>query len=548
MKKTGVIISSWDDLRKNKDALKAFIDRFKDEAVIILSEFETQATPAIFRDRIKKSFITDTRTLSSARLTRLCDEVLSFDGNGLTSLKTKKPEPQHKTKLGFIVSNGFGLGHVARMQAFAEGLKDFAPIAVMSFSAAWRGDDVLYLPSAQYLELDQFDGDTYTAEAVRQFLNAENPTHVFYDGNVLPSGLLRVLSHHPDIHLTWIRRAMWQSDIAPQYMAQQAMVDLVMEPGDIAQSYDTGPSWSQRNDFCPPNDFLKTPAIKPQAVSLSRDVALRALKLDTNKKYALLMLGASQKPDQVAQAVRKSGLTPVIAHWPISHDHAPKIDGAVVIEQMPIAPYYNAFDVIISAAGYNSFHEILASGIKCIFVPQEDAGRDNQLGRARYAADNGHAYMCRHTDLDKLDTVLEQALSHAIKPMNNTDWLEDWADIFSAIHGQKNKDTTPKLSRAISAPKKLLKTAFKRWRAKNKTYNTRFVVALGMNYKEFSRKIKPSDLKTIVITDSIDPIMLRRGGYKYVWLNDVVRTSRHALFRQFLNWLHVWRPQEMIIL
>ena len=58
----------------------------------------------------------------------------------------------------------------------------------------------------------------------------------------------------------------------------------------------------------------------------------------------------------------------------ILHAHFP------LIELMP------AFDYAISAAGYNTFHELLACGIPTIFIPKS-RGYDDQYGRAKRAFD-----------------------------------------------------------------------------------------------------------------------------------------------------------------
>ena len=56
----------------------------------------------------------------------------------------------------------------------------------------------------------------------------------------------------------------------------------------------------------------------------------------------------------------------------------------------PIARFYRAFDFVISAAGYNSFHELINFQIPAAFFPVRKP-TDNQAARARYAEDSGVA-------------------------------------------------------------------------------------------------------------------------------------------------------------
>ena len=50
-----------------------------------------------------------------------------------------------------------------------------------------------------------------------------------------------------------------------------------------------------------------------------------------------------------------------------------------------------AADLVISAAGYNTFHELLYNRIPTIFIPQVASYLDDQERRARAASDRGAA-------------------------------------------------------------------------------------------------------------------------------------------------------------
>jgi UDP-N-acetylglucosamine:LPS N-acetylglucosamine transferase len=55
----------------------------------------------------------------------------------------------------------------------------------------------------------------------------------------------------------------------------------------------------------------------------------------------------------------------------------------------PFARWFAAFDFCLSAAGYNSFAELLAHRLPTIFVPNDHPSMDRQDLRARYAHRNG---------------------------------------------------------------------------------------------------------------------------------------------------------------
>jgi hypothetical protein len=247
---------------------------------------------------------------------------------------------------------------------------------------------------------------------------------------------------------------------------------------------------------------------------------------------------------------RVPGLVPVVAHWPISHDAPPKLDDAVIIEQMPIAPYYKAFDVLVSAAGYNSFHEILAAGVPAVFVPQEDAGRDQQIQRAQFAADKGLAMICRRENMSALERQIAAARTAGPSVPAAIGWLDDWGLVLKAM-GIAPKPYVPaaKARSLAKKPKALFKILHKHWLRENTSYENQFLIAVNIPQQTFEKEIKLRDLpaRTIVITNSLDPIALRRAGLPYLWLNTAI-LGPHALRRQILNWFGIWRPGRIRVL
>ena len=57
----------------------------------------------------------------------------------------------------------------------------------------------------------------------------------------------------------------------------------------------------------------------------------------------------------------------------------------------PNVRQFRAFDFAISAAGYNSFHELLHQGVPTIFVPNDNQKVDDQRARAAWAESRGAA-------------------------------------------------------------------------------------------------------------------------------------------------------------
>lgn len=76
----------------------------------------------------------------------------------------------------------------------------------------------------------------------------------------------------------------------------------------------------------------------------------------------------------------------------------------------PVAKYAEAFDLLITTAGYNGFHESVLGPIPTLFVPNEADEMDHQLLRARYAEVAGVAAMMRTSEVARVSSVLDECL------------------------------------------------------------------------------------------------------------------------------------------
>ena len=59
------------------------------------------------------------------------------------------------------------------------------------------------------------------------------------------------------------------------------------------------------------------------------------------------------------------------------------------LSAFPNARHFRAFDFAVSAAGYNSFHELLHHGVPAIFMPNDNQQVDDQRARATWAESRG---------------------------------------------------------------------------------------------------------------------------------------------------------------
>jgi len=115
----------------------------------------------------------------------------------------------------------------------------------------------------------------------------------------------------------------------------------------------------------------------------------------------------------VADVVRALGTHRlVVGSGPLQKGRAPLVPGATVVSGVyPALDFLPAFEVAITAAGYNAVHELCFAGVPSVVLPF-DRVLDDQHKRAMEveAAGAGRAVMT-HTK-DKVDAALRHVLEH----------------------------------------------------------------------------------------------------------------------------------------
>ena len=319
-------------------------------------------------------------------------------------------------RLLFVSSNGVGIGHLSRLLAVARRLPDSIEAVFLTMSQALPviqqfGFQAEYVPSQQLTLSDMAWWNAWLKRTLDQVLEAYSIRAVVFDGNTVYQGICEAVLPKPDCPLIWIRRGMWRSDQDnSQNLLSKENVDLIIEPGDVASDFDSGASAEQREGvvFVDPIRLLDPNEVLP------RDEASRALDLDPDACNVLIQLGAGNNYNVIdligsaIETLKKSRVArPVLAEWitsDISLDLWPRIPR---LRCFPISRYYRAFDFTISAAGYNSFNEIISFGVPSLLAPNLNRAMDDQSARAAFADLHGAAVHLDHEMLPILDQVLD---------------------------------------------------------------------------------------------------------------------------------------------
>jgi len=341
---------------------------------------------------------------------------------------------RHIARLLFVSSNGVGMGHLSRLLAVARRLPNSAEAVFLSMSQGFPvvqqfGFHAEYFPSHHHTLSDVTGWNSWLEATLRQILDAYAIQAVVLDGNVVYPGIRNATSRRPDCQLIWIRRGMWRKDQDNVQSLESAQhVDFIIEPDDVASDLDSGASPDQRRGVTAvdPIRLLDSDEI------LSRTESCHALGLDPNSRFVLIQLGAGNNYNYIdlintaIQILEPTGaVQPVIAEWLTSDLGFNLWPNVPRLRCFPISRYYRSFDFTISAAGYNSFNEIISFGIPAVLAPNLNRSMDDQQARAAYADLHGAAV--------HLDGGMVQNLKQVLTAMLDQNRLQTMSDMCRQI-------------------------------------------------------------------------------------------------------------------
>lgn len=328
--------------------------------------------------------------------------------------------PTQPSRALFVTSNGVGLGHLTRLLAIARRLPDGAEPVFATMSQAFGvverfGFPVEYLPFHAYAECNVDDWQEWLHRQLDQMIEFYGARALVFDGSMPYSGLLRAAAPRRDVKLVWVRRAFWKAEQRnDDLIARQRYFDLIIEPEDIAEAYDAGATVVERRRAArvAPIRLLDPDELLP------RPEAAAALGLDPGRPTVLVQLGGGATRDLASLTDLVLGacaefpdLQPVVAEWAISASPLDLWPRVKRLTGFPIARYFRAFDFAVSAAGYNTYHDVLCTGLPSIFVPDGHVMMDDQSARARFAEDAGAAIAPMPLDAASLRAALGAMLN-----------------------------------------------------------------------------------------------------------------------------------------
>jgi UDP:flavonoid glycosyltransferase YjiC (YdhE family) len=325
------------------------------------------------------------------------------------------------------------MGHLTRLLAVARRLPNSIKAVFLTMSQGLSvihqfGFHAEYVPSHRDTQSDIASWNAWLERVLEQVLEAYSIKTVLYDGNVIYPGICDAVSARANCSLLWIRRGMWREDQDnTESLSSGTAADLIIEPGDIAAEFDSGASTEDR-DRVVAIDPIRL--LDPHEI-LPRHECCRKLGLDPERRYVLIQLGAGNNYnfvdliDNAVSILKASRVAqPVFAQWLTADLMLDLWPDVPRLQCFPISRYYRAFDFTVSAAGYNSFNEIISFGVPSVLVPNLNRAMDDQSARAAYADRHGAAIHLDQEMLPNLDEVLTAMLDESRRQIITAKCLE----------------------------------------------------------------------------------------------------------------------------
>jgi hypothetical protein len=301
-------------------------------------------------------------------------------------------------RIVFLPTNGSGLGHAQRCGLIARGLSRPDRALFMAFPSCvplveGRGFPCVPLVQKSTDHPEEFANDLVNAVRLLRTLRAGD--HLVFDGGYVFDSIYRAI-HETGCTATWIRRGLWRpGQVADAPIERERAFAHVLVPEEafpeLNVDYSRGAHVHRVGPIVQP-----PPAISRETVR-ARLAKTFGIPFDT---LVVTMLGGGVASDRTAQVQAisallepRSGCLHLVVVWPTSKV-APGMTGwrnTRLVRTRDSLALAAAADLVVSAVGYNTFHELLYSRIPAIFIPQVAAYLDDQERRARAASDRGLA-------------------------------------------------------------------------------------------------------------------------------------------------------------
>ena len=334
-----------------------------------------------------------------------------------------RPEAgQSERKTVFVPTNGVGLGHAQRCSQIAAKMDEQDRVVFAAFPSCIelvRNGGFASVPLVQKSASHEaaYANDIVNYRRLKRALSEGD--RLVFDGVYIFDSIYRTIMENR-LDAVWIRRGLWRSHQTNEAsLEREHCFDRVIVPLEAFDELNRHYSFGSHIRHVGP--ILQIDKSSGSEIRKTRDSLAKRLGRRFDK-LVISMLGGGVAADRgpqlqmlcAALEARKDCLHLIVV-WP-NATIAPELtlwNNTRVVRTLNALRICQAADFVISAVGYNSFHEIIYHGIPAIFLPQTASYMDDQERRAKAAADRGLAEMVLPEDLLVMERKLGAFLDGA---------------------------------------------------------------------------------------------------------------------------------------
>ncbi|MCT8503773.1 hypothetical protein [Chromohalobacter moromii] len=236
-------------------------------------------------------------------------------------------------------------------------------------------------------------------------LKLHHPSTVVFDGSSPYLGFRSVMRSYKQLRYIWIKRESYKNNVNRGRLKKLAgLFSLVIHPTEVYSVF-------CENEFG--SSYVNPIVLLEKEQLFTREKARKLLGLPLNETVAYIQLGAGningtdELESKVISLLKKKGIYTVLARSPISLKEDCGIEADKLMEGYPNSKYFNGFDFLVIAAGYNSICEAFFYGIPSIVIPNFETGTDDQVMRAKSVEPLGPFWTLENYTDDNFKIILE---------------------------------------------------------------------------------------------------------------------------------------------
>ena len=330
---------------------------------------------------------------------------------------------ENRDSIVFFPTNGVGFGHFTRLLAVANKIQKANPEVEVVFFTTMPTLHILSdfgFPSYhvsgryRYKEMDPNVWNSICEEMLNMVFSLHRPKAFVFDGAFPYRGMLNAINSQEDSMLkVWLRRGSIRPGSRNIPVDSINHFHAIIRPGDSVgidseDELDHGVSLVRCNPILlMDSDEMESHGTLKKRLGIPAEallcyVQLGAGKINNIDSELSIVLEALSKHPQVYSVVGESMLGERISS---------EFERVRVLRDYPNSRYFEDFDFVVMAGGYNSFHEAIQASLPTICLPNMKTGRDDQLARTSVAEEAG----CMVVKKDKNRKIIHAAVDRIVE-------------------------------------------------------------------------------------------------------------------------------------